>query len=192
MAILPYTHKRKDSGIDIDFPCPQRDDLASFPYSSKPVSLQPIHPDSTPLVAVIGVGYVGHHLVQVFSREYSVVGFDVSQKRIEDILGDFVASDNVRLTSNHSELAEATHYLISVPTLLLPNKTIDTSYLRNAIRIISPYVRLGSTIVIESSVAVGMTRELVGALASEKGCFAGMSPEASPSRLDHVERSSNA
>ncbi|KAH7466303.1 hypothetical protein FOMA001_g16705 [Fusarium oxysporum f. sp. matthiolae] len=37
--------------------------------------------------------------------------------------------------------------------------------------------RRGSTIVIESSVAVGMTRELVGPIAKRLALFAGMSPE---------------
>lgn len=185
MENLSYALMRKDSGIDIDLPCcPLSDDLTAFNCSINESSLEPIHPDSKPLVAVIGVGYVGHHLVQVFSREYAVVGFDVSEKRIKDIAIDFATtSDTVRLTSSPLELAEATHYLISVPTLLLPDKTIDTSYLRNAISIISPFVRPGSTVVIESSVAVGMTRELIGPLALEKGCFAGMSPEVSTTRL---------
>lgn len=103
----------------------------------------------------------------------------MSEKRVKDIQQDFAGNKRVRLTTNSADLADATHYLISVPTLLLPNKAIDTSYLRNAIHTISCYSRPGATIVIESSVAVGMTRELVGPLAKEKGCFAGMSPEVS-------------
>lgn len=184
MEILSYAPMRKDSGIDIDLPCyPHNEDLTPFDCPINQSSLEPIHPDSKPLVAVIGVGYVGHHLVQVFSREYAVVGFDVSEKRIKDIAIDFATtSDTVRLTSSPLELAEATHYLISVPTLLLPDKSIDTSYLCSAISIISPFVRPGSTVVIESSVAVGMTRELIGPLALRTGCFAGMSPEVSKSR----------
>lgn len=183
MEIPSYAHMRKDSGIDVELPyCPYTEHPASFTCSNDRVSLEPIPTDSKPLVAVIGVGYVGHHLVQVFSKEYKVVGFDVSEKRIEDIRSDFSANANVELTSNPLELAKATHYLISVPTLLLPDKNIDTSYLGNAIKTISPFLRPRSTVVIESSVAVGMTRELVSALALEKGCFAGMSPEVSTSR----------
>lgn len=184
MEIPSYAHMRKDSGIDVECSyCPRDVDPASFTCSADRVSLEPINTDSKPLVAVIGVGYVGHHLVQAFSREYMVVGFDVSEKRIIDIASDFAASANVKLTSDPLDLARATHYLIAVPTLLLPDKTIDTSYLRSAIKTIYPFVRPGSTVVIESSVAVGMTRELVGALASEKSCFAGMSPEVSTARL---------
>lgn len=35
-------------------------------------------PQSPPQVCVVGVGYVGEHLVSVFSRKYHVLGYDVS------------------------------------------------------------------------------------------------------------------
>lgn len=173
----PYKHTLSRKGSDIDLPSPPPEEQIHIPDSTGSLNEQPIHPDATPLVAVIGVGYVGTHLVETFSRTYDVIGFDVSEKRVNDVQGDFASNQRVRITSEPSALAEATHYLVSVPTLLLPNKAIDTSYIRNALNTISFYLRPGSTIVIESSVAVGMTRELVGYLAAEKGCFVGMSPE---------------
>jgi UDP-N-acetyl-D-mannosaminuronate dehydrogenase len=39
------------------------------------------------------------------------------------------------------------------------------------------YVNDESIVVIESTVAVGMTRELLGPLAASRGILAGMSPE---------------
>ncbi|KAG6093454.1 hypothetical protein E4U30_004310 [Claviceps sp. LM220 group G6] len=128
-------------------------------------------------VAVIGVGYVGQHLVEVFSREYQVIGYDVSQARLDQVKRVFSSDARVQFTTSPKELRHATHFLIAVPTLLLPDKRIDSSYLRSALRTVAGNAVTGSTIVIESSVAVGMTRELLGPLAVEQGFYAGMSPE---------------
>ncbi|EGR45689.1 uncharacterized protein TRIREDRAFT_67698 [Trichoderma reesei QM6a] len=133
-------------------------------------------PSST-LVAVIGVGYVGEHLVDVFSRRFNVLGFDVSEARIKALASKYADNSKVRITSSPARLSEATHFLISVPTLLLPDKTVDTSYLRSALATVAEHARPGSTVVFESSVAVGMTRQLLGPLALSHRWFAGMSPE---------------
>lgn len=140
-----------------------------------------ITPDTQPLVAVIGVGYVGTHLVSNFSRRWDVLGFDLSEGRIQSLKDDpeFTHNTRVDFTTSQAHLANATHYLISVPTLLLPDKTVDVCYLKSALETTFKYARPGATVVIESSVAVGMTRDLLGPLAKARSCFAGMSPEVS-------------
>ncbi|KAF5978562.1 Vi polysaccharide biosynthesis vipA tviB [Fusarium coicis] len=136
-----------------------------------------VTPDDTPVVAVVGVGYVGRHLVSSFSSKYQVIGFDVSEKRTHDLQREFKGNENITFSRKQNDLIAATHLLISVPTLLRPNKTIDSSYLCDALKMVGKVARRGSTVVIESSVAVGMTRELVGPIATKLGLFAGMSPE---------------
>ena len=149
------------------------------------VSLGSIDAVTEPLVAVIGVGYVGEHLVCVFSRCYNVLGYDVSEARAKHLSKMYEGKDRIRITSKVTDIAEATHFLISVPTLLLPDKTIDSSFLRSALTAVGTHARRGSVVVVESSVAVGMTRELLGPLAKERGLFAGMSPErVDPGRFD--------
>ncbi|KIL85431.1 hypothetical protein FAVG1_11388 [Fusarium avenaceum] len=133
--------------------------------------------EDIPVVAVVGVGYVGTHLVSSFSSRYQVIGFDVSEGRINDLRQEFKGNMNVQFSRTQNDLVSATHFLISVPTLLRPDRTIDSSYLRDALKMVCQVARRGSTIVIESSVAVGMTRELVGPIAKRLGLFAGMSPE---------------
>lgn len=140
-------------------------------------SLEPVDAQTRPLVAVIGVGYVGTHLVDVFSRQYSTLGFDVDERRVQDLKPRFGGNRRVALTSCPRRLHAATHFLVSVPTLLLPDKTVDTSYLRSALKTVAAHARPGSTVVIESSVAVGMTRHLLGPVAKMRGFYAGMSPE---------------
>ncbi|ROT38091.1 nucleotide sugar dehydrogenase [Sodiomyces alkalinus F11] len=133
--------------------------------------------DAHTLVAVLGVGYVGEHLVSNFARKYGVLGFDVSETRVQHLREAFGPDTKAKFTCNPRDLAEATHFLVSVPTLLRPDQSIDSSFLQSAIQNIATHARPGAVIVIESSVAVGMTRALLGPLAQERGFFAGMSPE---------------
>ncbi|KAM0239625.1 hypothetical protein ACHAP5_008196 [Fusarium lateritium] len=146
--------------------------------------------EATPLVAVIGVGFVGTGLVDSFSSKYEVMGFDISEDRLDFLRGEFSARPNVSFTSNESDLSNATHFLISVPTLLRSDKTIDLSYLQSALRRVEQWARPGCTVVIESSVSVGLTRQLLGPIAEAKGLFAGMSPERiDPGRVEPPMRS---
>jgi UDP-N-acetyl-D-mannosaminuronate dehydrogenase len=120
---------------------------------------------------------VGSHLVDSFSRNFSVIGFDVSKSRVAELNSKYAENSAAEFTSEAKDLVRATHFLIAVPTLLRADKSIDSSYLRDAIKTVAQVARRGSTVVIESSVAVGMTRELLGPLAVSCGFFAGMSPE---------------
>ncbi|KAI1631252.1 hypothetical protein F4809DRAFT_654176 [Biscogniauxia mediterranea] len=131
-----------------------------------------------PLVAVIGCGYVGTHLIGAFSSQYDVIGFDVSETQLQKVEQDYGGRESrTKFTLDPRELTRATHFLVSVPTLLQADQTVNTSYIRSALTTVATYARSGATIVIESSVAVGMTRQLVGPMAKERGFFAGMSPE---------------
>ncbi|KAI6912549.1 UDP-N-acetyl-D-mannosamine 6-dehydrogenase [Hortaea werneckii] len=65
--------------------------------------------------------------------------------------------------------------LLNVPTLLKADWSVDTRHLESAIDMVTSHARPGSTIVIESSVSVGMTRQLLGAYTDRYFC--GMSPE---------------
>jgi UDP-N-acetyl-D-mannosaminuronate dehydrogenase len=120
---------------------------------------------------------VGEHLVQVFSSKFHVIGFDVSESRVQALAEKYVDNDKVTFSSCPARISTGTHFLISVPTLLRPNKTIDSTYISKALSTVAGCASPGSTVVIESSVAVGMTRQLLGPLASQHNFFAGMSPE---------------
>ncbi|KAL8391768.1 hypothetical protein RB595_002105 [Gaeumannomyces hyphopodioides] len=173
---------KKQEGVTAPFALPLSPPPDSPSFSQGPclaLASTSIPPDAKPLVAVIGVGYVGTHLVSNFSSCWDVCGFDLSKDRVAQLSSEveFRQNPKVCFSSSPADLADATHYLISVPTLLRADKTVDTSHLRSAIETVFRYARPGATVVIESSVAVGMTRELLGPLAKARGCFAGMSPE---------------
>ena len=148
--------------------------LPSLPEASSSAVTE----DEAPLVAVIGVGYVGLHLVSGFSKQYNVIAFDLSQKRLDALATELLPNPRLSLTSDPSRLGSATHFLVSVPTLLVSGTSVvDTSYLQSAIDTIAVHARVGATVVIESSVAVGMTRSLLTNIAQKYHLKAGMSPE---------------
>lgn len=131
-------------------------------------------------VAILGVGYVGLHLTEEFGKRHNVTAFDVSAARIETITPELMALPLVKPTSNERDLAGNEFYLISVPTLVRADETVDTSYIESAIRLVERYARPGATVVIESSVAVGMTRQLLAPLIKSHHLKGGMSPEVCP------------
>lgn len=146
-------------------------------FEDSVAQIQSITPLDTPTVAVIGVGYVGLHLVENFSRKYNIIAFDVSEERVKTLSTELAHLESVSVTSDATHLSNATHFLVSVPTLLLADKTVDTSYLQSAISLLWKHARPGATVVIESSVAVGMTRQLLTPLIQARGVKGGMSPE---------------
>lgn len=161
-----------------DTPPPEELDDVKF-WASKGQTFQPIAPLDEPVVAIIGVGYVGVHLVTTFASQYKVIAFDISEKRLKAVARELNQYPSITFTTDATQLASATHYCVSVPTLLLSDKRIDTSFLREAIGNIALYARPGATVVIESSVAVGMTRQLLAQLMISRGLYGGMSPEVS-------------
>lgn len=125
-------------------------------------------------ICVVGVGYVGEHLVEVFSKYYNVLGYDISESRLKSLEGKF--GDNVTLTSKPEDVTDVDVFLISVPTLVRDDKTINNSYLLSACDFVRSKVIPGNLVVIESTISVGTTRDLIGDL-RETGVYVGFSPE---------------
>jgi hypothetical protein len=184
-AEIPW-QERKDSVLSTPLPTspgkqhdswPWQCNKVEKPHSDEALQLS-IHSEE-PVVAVIGVGYIGVHLVENFAIQYPIIAFDVSKTRLDSLSDTFSTFTSVLRTTDARMLRNATHYLISVPTSVLPDRSINTSHLREAIAAVGDHARQGTTVVIESSVAVGMTRELLGPLMRAMGIKAGMSPEVS-------------
>ncbi|KAF1999710.1 nucleotide sugar dehydrogenase [Amniculicola lignicola CBS 123094] len=172
-------------------PTPPADEYSKIEYSlNQAFEHKPVGINETPQIAVIGVGYVGAHLISSFASHYDVVGFDISEARIQDMRKQHIDNDRISFTCQAQDLRTATHFLISVPTLLRPDKTIDSTYLQSALDTVGNYGRPGATVVFESSVAVGMTRQLLGPLGAARNLFVGMSPErVDPGRTEPPVRS---
>lgn len=123
-------------------------------------------------VCIIGVGYVGEHLLSNFSREYQVIGIDLSPKRIFLLKNKYKDLD---FQTTYEDLQDCNVFLISVPTLV-KNDDIDMSYIQAVKSSIENIVRPGSLVMVESSVYVGATREYFSDFL-DRGIYVGFSPE---------------
>ena len=149
-------------------------------------------------VSVIGQGYVGlplsMHLTKIGIK---VNGIDTNQNTvdflnrgksyIEDVpSSDVLLAKNSGLyeaTASFEKISESNVVIICVPTPLNGDQLPDLSYLNLALTEVSKYVKPGSLIILESTVAPGTTRNLVvkaiesGTLSSIDSFFLVFSPE---------------
>ena len=127
-------------------------------------------------VAIVGAGYVGVPLAQVFADAgKSVVLVDVDPDRvdrlnrgesyIEDVpsetLRPFVESGLVVATTDYDEIREADAILLALPTPLSRQREPDLRILVSAAEKVATRVRKGHLVVLESTTYPGTTREQV-------------------------------
>ena len=135
-------------------------------------------------ICISGLGYIGLPTAALLAnRGYDVIGVDVNKKTIEIInkgkihivepdLDTFVkaAVDSGRLKAKlKPELADV--FFISVPTPFKNGKTEhdpDMTYVECAARTISPYIKPGNIIILESTSPVGST-EMIEKIFKEEG-----------------------
>ena len=124
-------------------------------------------------IGVLGLGYVGLPVALSFSRTgLPVIGYDVNDRRIaalkagHDWTGEADRTDliaaKLRFTSNASELAAASFFIITVPTPIDGDHRPDLSAVVGACEIIGRAIRPGAVIVLESTVYPGVTEEICG------------------------------
>ena len=122
-------------------------------------------------IAVIGLGYVGLPLAIEFGKKYKTIGFDLSEEKIRnyaqwiDPTGemtrkDFEASNRLDCTTDPSRLKEADFIVIAVPTPIDEAHQPDFRPLIGASEFAGNNLKLGATIVFESTVYPGATEEI--------------------------------
>ena len=62
-------------------------------------------------IAVVGIGYVGYHLVQLLSQKFKVIAYDIDEERVSQL-----KVDNALFTCCESDMKKAAIYIITVPT----------------------------------------------------------------------------
>lgn len=135
-------------------------------------------------LAVIGLGYVGLPLASAFSKEFSVIGFDVNPHKIalyqqgkdptHELGDDAIRSSSILFTSDAQELQKAKFFAIAVPTPVNPDKTPDLTPLIRASETVGRALRRGSVVVYESTVYPGLTEDVcIPILERESGLSCG-------------------
>lgn len=135
-------------------------------------------------VAVIGLGYVGLPLVNVFWQAgVNVVGFDIDPAKIaklakgESYISHFAperiaqmnASGRFSATDDFSMLADADAILICVPTPITATREPDLSFVVSTSEVIAKHFRKGALIVLESTTYPGTTQEVVLPILEKSG-----------------------
>ena len=120
-------------------------------------------------ICVLGLGYVGLPLAVEFSKKFPVIGFDISEKRIQDLkLGldstgevqeDFLNGCNLRFTTNQDLLKECNCFIITVPTPIDQHKQPDFQPLIFASEIVARALQKNNLVIYESTVYPGATEE---------------------------------
>ena len=151
-------------------------------------------------IAIIGLGYVGLPLAIEFAKKHTVLGFDIKQKRIEELLADtdttkeadlgalklVLQKEHIGLTlsSNHSLLEDNNLYIVTVPTPVDGFKNPDLNPLIKATEMLAAVLKKGDIVIYESTVYPGCTEEIcVPVLEKHSGLtynidfYCGYSPE---------------
>ncbi len=142
----------------------------------------------TAAVGVIGLGYVGLPLVELFADAgFPVIGFDTDQTKVdrlnrgESYIGH-VSSERVELmvesgrfeaSSRFDRLQEVDAILICVPTPLGNHREPDLSAVINTGISISESLRPGQLVVLESTTYPGTTRDVLRPTLEQSGLLPG-------------------
>jgi len=129
-------------------------------------------------ICILGLGYVGLPLAVALSKHYPLIGFDVSDKRINELKentdwsGEISKQDlagaTIEYTANPQDLERATFFIVTVPTPVTKAKIPDLAPLESAASTIGKHIRKGAVVVVESTVYPGATEEIVGPLIEQE------------------------
>ena len=133
-------------------------------------------------IAVIGLGYVGLPLAVEFAKKYTVTGFDINQKRVNELLsghdstlevedenlksvlvprgevqGTF--SNGLQLSTNHEDIASCNIYIVTVPTPTDKNNRPVLIPLIKASETVGKVLKKDDIVIYESTVYPGATEE---------------------------------
>ncbi|MEN5308859.1 nucleotide sugar dehydrogenase [Chryseobacterium cucumeris] len=158
-------------------------------------------------IAVIGLGYVGLPLARLFATKYPVVGFDINQKRIEelntgtdstlevedDVLKavlkhqspfNAVAENGLYCSANIDDIKDANIYIVTVPTPVDKHNRPDLTPLYKSSETVGKVLSEGDIVIYESTVYPGATEEecipvleKVSGMKFNQNFFGGYSPE---------------
>ncbi len=153
-------------------------------------------------IAIIGLGYVGLPLAVEFGKQYKVVGFDINQSRINELLEGYDQTletqpeelklisrttekkEGVLFTSVKADINNCDVYIITVPTPVDEYNNPDIYPLLKASETVGTALKRGDIVIYESTVYPGCTEEecvpvleKFSGLKFNEDFFCGYSPE---------------
>lgn len=144
--------------------------------------MAPAAKTKTETIAVIGLGYVGLPLaIRASEKGFPVVGFDIDAAKVAAVKNASVtyvtpreqkaleAARGFRATDVARDLAEASVFIVCVPTPVNGTHEPDLRPLEGACRTIAAYLKKGDLVVIESTVNPGVCESVVLPLLERRG-----------------------
>ena len=154
-------------------------------------------------IAIIGLGYVGLPLARLFATKYSVVGFDINNDRVKELMSGVDSTLEVEneilkkvlkdspsneiglfCTTSLDDIRDCNYYIITVPTPVDKNNRPVLIPLVKASEAVGSVLRKDDIVVYESTVYPGATEdecipvlEKSSGLVFNKDFYAGYSPE---------------
>ncbi|SFN58300.1 nucleotide sugar dehydrogenase [Salegentibacter flavus] len=139
----------------------------------------------SPRIAVIGLGYVGLPLARLFATKYPVVGFDINQGRVKELMAGHDSTLEVEdevlqsaLVDNSGEwrmesgnqiglfcsadledIKDCNYYIITVPTPVDKNNRPDLTPLYKSSETVGKVLKKGDIVIYESTVYPGVTED---------------------------------
>jgi UDP-N-acetyl-D-galactosamine dehydrogenase len=146
-------------------------------------------------IAIIGLGYVGLPLAVEFGKKRSVMGFDINQDRINNLINGIdttleVSSSQIKeatnlvFTASVEELKDCNIFIIAVPTPIDEYKRPDLTLLEKSSQLVGSIIKKDDIVIYESTVYPGATEEVcvpiiekISNLTFNKDFYCGYSPE---------------
>ena len=147
-------------------------------------------------IAIIGLGYVGLPLAHAFAEKYEVVGFDISQSRIDELNAGYdrtlelsdaqllEVKEKISFSTALEDISACNIYIVTVPTPIDKSNRPDLTPLIKSSAMIGKVLKTDDIVIYESTVYPGVTEEVcipelekVSGLKFNKDFFAGYSPE---------------
>ncbi|MDR0664991.1 MAG: Vi polysaccharide biosynthesis UDP-N-acetylglucosamine C-6 dehydrogenase TviB [Helicobacteraceae bacterium] len=121
-------------------------------------------------ICLIGLGYVGLPLAAEFGKYYDTIGFDINQKRIDELQNGYdrtleLTSDQLKRSARLSfsadieDIKSANIYIVTVPTPIDSHKNPDLAPLLKASETVGKVLSKGDIVVYESTVYPCCTEE---------------------------------
>ena len=139
--------------------------------------------DKNFIVSIIGLGYVGLPLSLLFAKKgIKTKGIDIDQKKIEDLLKgktyinhikketifECITSGFLSVSSDYQEIRNSNVIILCLPTPLNRFREPNLNYIKNTLLSISPFLKKGQLISLESTTYPGTTEELLTPLINKK------------------------
>ncbi|MEO8886358.1 MAG: nucleotide sugar dehydrogenase [Mucilaginibacter sp.] len=133
--------------------------------------------NNLPVIAIIGLGYVGLPLAVEFGKKYEVVGFDINRKRIDELAAGNdhtleIVTDELKkvirtekettgiyFTYDKSSLRSCNIFIVTVPTPVDRYNNPDLTPLINATETVAKALKPGAMVIYESTVYPGCTED---------------------------------